>query len=650
MRPTGRGIHGGVTWRTSCQPLSRPVARSCARSPDGGAPVARHRVREHRAPKAAKSVGTRPPGELADLRERGTDVRLHAMSATVADVAVVRGGLSAVMVGRAAELRRLQAMAVGLVEPRVALISGEAGVRKSRLARELVATLGELPVLVGHAEPGELGRPFHVGPKRAAADVAGWTSVPPALASRAAALRVLLASGRASPRRRRPRRRAVRPCRRRGEHQRGGRTRPLHPRRATRRPGRRRPALGGRRKPAADQPPRDHRRPAAAQWSARSARRGPRMAARRHARPGRPPTDGRAVRATTAHRGAGRRVAWASSTRRRCRTASPANSPGARRVTRSSWRSWSPPRPAPRLTSCAACRCRSASARRCCGTSKVSTPISVASQTRRRCLDAGFRSTCSRSSPAPARTSSSTRMTRAGRPGPRRGGRARPVHLPARVDPRRRSRSGCSAGSAGGCTKRRTPRCSRWVATIGARSPITPRARTVGGAASRRRAEARTPPAHRVDLRGAAVGRAGHDGGRSRPRAVVSRHSRRVGLRLDRQRARLRDAADDASRSRRRRRGVESSVARGVASAMERATSPAAITSSSGCCDSRRCCPEDADLAAVYGHLAEVRMFGRPIGRGGRVGRSRDRAHQRRRSTTPRRPRCPQPWSTKALR
>ncbi|HET9187423.1 MAG TPA: AAA family ATPase [Acidothermaceae bacterium] len=115
------------------------------------------------------------------------------MSATVADVAVVRGGLSAVMVGRAAELRRLQAMALGLVEPRVALISGEPGVGKSRLVREFVATLADQPVLVGHAEPGELGRPFHVVQSALQPIVADWTSVPPALESRQAALRVLLA-------------------------------------------------------------------------------------------------------------------------------------------------------------------------------------------------------------------------------------------------------------------------------------------------------------------------------------------------------------------------------------------------------------------------------------------------------------------------
>ena len=114
------------------------------------------------------------------------------MSATVADVAVVRGGLSAVMVGRADELRRLEALTTGLTEPRVVLISGEAGVGKSRLTREFAATLGDCPVFVGHAEPGPLGRPFHVVQSALRSAVSQWTSVPPILESRAQALRVLL--------------------------------------------------------------------------------------------------------------------------------------------------------------------------------------------------------------------------------------------------------------------------------------------------------------------------------------------------------------------------------------------------------------------------------------------------------------------------
>jgi MoxR-like ATPase len=74
---------------------------------------------------------------------------LLAVSATVADVTAVRGGLSSVMVGRTGELRRLQALTSELAEPRVVLISGEAGVGKSRLVREFVQTVEAIPVFVG---------------------------------------------------------------------------------------------------------------------------------------------------------------------------------------------------------------------------------------------------------------------------------------------------------------------------------------------------------------------------------------------------------------------------------------------------------------------------------------------------------------------
>ena len=52
-----------------------------------------------------------------------------------------RTGLSPVMVGRAAELARLRELATATGEPAVALISGEAGIGKTRLVAELVATL-----------------------------------------------------------------------------------------------------------------------------------------------------------------------------------------------------------------------------------------------------------------------------------------------------------------------------------------------------------------------------------------------------------------------------------------------------------------------------------------------------------------------------
>ena len=105
---------------------------------------------------------------------------------------VVRSGLSLVMVGRAGELRRLQTMAEGMTEPRVVLLHGEAGVGKSRLVREFVATLTDHQVLAAHAEPGPLGRPFHLLHEAIERRVGSWTSIPPELSRSQEALRVLL--------------------------------------------------------------------------------------------------------------------------------------------------------------------------------------------------------------------------------------------------------------------------------------------------------------------------------------------------------------------------------------------------------------------------------------------------------------------------
>ena len=105
---------------------------------------------------------------------------------------MVRSGLSLVMVGRAAELRRLQSMADAMTEPRVVLLHGEAGVGKSRLVREFVATLPDHQVLEAHAEPGPLGRPFHLLHEAIERRVGLWTAIPPELATSAEALRVLL--------------------------------------------------------------------------------------------------------------------------------------------------------------------------------------------------------------------------------------------------------------------------------------------------------------------------------------------------------------------------------------------------------------------------------------------------------------------------
>lgn len=79
-----------------------------------------------------------------------------------------RTGLSPVMIGRHSALSRL----VGLVEaaevrsgdgPEIALVSGEAGIGKTRLLRELIdAAPADVTVLSAQARPGSMGRPFDV--------------------------------------------------------------------------------------------------------------------------------------------------------------------------------------------------------------------------------------------------------------------------------------------------------------------------------------------------------------------------------------------------------------------------------------------------------------------------------------------------------
>ena len=106
---------------------------------------------------------------------------------------VGRMGLSPVMVGRRAELARLERLLEETGEPRVALIGGEAGIGKTRLVQELLTSLPDgVPVLAGQAER-DSDRPFQLLLEAVESFVAGWTAVPDSLAGREQALRLLLA-------------------------------------------------------------------------------------------------------------------------------------------------------------------------------------------------------------------------------------------------------------------------------------------------------------------------------------------------------------------------------------------------------------------------------------------------------------------------
>jgi DNA-binding CsgD family transcriptional regulator len=66
------------------------------------------------------------------------------------------------MIGRERELRQLTRLASSH-RPQVAVIAGEPGIGKTRLIQELLASLpADARVLVGHAEPGSLARPYEV--------------------------------------------------------------------------------------------------------------------------------------------------------------------------------------------------------------------------------------------------------------------------------------------------------------------------------------------------------------------------------------------------------------------------------------------------------------------------------------------------------
>src|SRR6266508_1943366 len=90
------------------------------------------------------------------------------------------------MVGRAAELARLRELAATVADPAVVLITGEAGIGKTRLVAELVATLDPtVPVLAGQGSQGAPGRPFQLLLEAVEPVVESWDAVPAPLGDRA---------------------------------------------------------------------------------------------------------------------------------------------------------------------------------------------------------------------------------------------------------------------------------------------------------------------------------------------------------------------------------------------------------------------------------------------------------------------------------
>jgi DNA-binding NarL/FixJ family response regulator len=115
------------------------------------------------------------------------------LAGSLASMLAARTGLSPVMVGRADELARLRELAAG-DHPAVALVGGEAGIGKTRLVAELVATLDPaVAVLAGQGSQGAPSRPFQLLLEAVEPRVAAWDAVPEPLADRSEPLRLLLA-------------------------------------------------------------------------------------------------------------------------------------------------------------------------------------------------------------------------------------------------------------------------------------------------------------------------------------------------------------------------------------------------------------------------------------------------------------------------
>ena len=115
------------------------------------------------------------------------------MTVTVQRMLAGRAGLSPVMVGRGMELARLDAAMAG-DGTQVVLVSGEAGIGKTRLLRELTRTLpAGARVLSGQASQGVPARPFQLLLEAVRPSVAGWRRIPQRLSDHDEPLRLLLA-------------------------------------------------------------------------------------------------------------------------------------------------------------------------------------------------------------------------------------------------------------------------------------------------------------------------------------------------------------------------------------------------------------------------------------------------------------------------
>src|SRR5439155_25438362 len=138
-----------------------------------------------------------PPAIAANIAGRTGRPSMAAsrrVTGTLGPMPVGRSGLSPIMVGRAAELDRLRALFPPAGDPELALVSGEAGVGKTRLVKELLATLpASTPVLTGRAQEGAMGRPFGLLLEAVKPLVPDWTDVPEPLEARAEPIRLLLA-------------------------------------------------------------------------------------------------------------------------------------------------------------------------------------------------------------------------------------------------------------------------------------------------------------------------------------------------------------------------------------------------------------------------------------------------------------------------